>query len=454
MRKVLIVVGFLGLLFAVLTQAGCGGGGSASGNSPATTITGVVSDKSGLPIGGATIAAGSATALSKLDGTYSLAVTPATTLKVSATKAGLIETFDVISIASGQTVPVNFMLVVVGKSNSLTAMDTTPTAATNADGVTIVTMPAGSIVDSSGVPVVTAAVDVTAGKPLDANYTESFPGVFIGTQGGAEKAIESFGYVTIDITSGGKKCNVAAGKTADIAIPVDTLADPGTPQIELWSLDQASGKWLYEGMATRDSSASPVVYRASVTHFSTYNLDRPIQAKAPLAVTVKNGTTPVAGAVVVVQSTSASGGKWEGRGVTGGDGICSFTEIPQGSVNVVATYGALKGVGYKYDVTGGTIVMDISLVEMTSKEVLFYRMVNGTKTPVGGARVMVMVSGAQGTQGGETSLYTGNDGRATLQIATGSTIYISAYATIDSVNYGFNDNYPGAGNVPAEIELK
>ena len=416
-------------------------------------IQGLVSDGSGVPLVGVTIAAGSATAVSGTDGRYSLTVPPAENLKVSAVKTGFVETFDVVPVAAGQSVPVDFMLRMVGKSATFGSMLSAQVKATDDRGAEV-SLPASSVADSAGVLVSTATVDVTTGLPGDSYYAENFPGIFIGVQGGVDKAIESFGFVTISLTSGGAACNLAPGKTADIAIPVAAYGDPGTPTIELWSLDETTGKWKFEVLASRDNSALPIVYRATVTHFSTYNLDRPIQTPMPFTVTVKDGDTKVVGAAVVVQSTSATGAVWEGRGFTGADGACRFAEIPQGSIKVKAVSGDLSGNGYMYQTTNNEATMTVTLLRLVSKEIYFFRMVGGVKTPVAGAQIQAFGEG-QGVGGPPFMGATGGDGKATIQLPTGMSFYmINANIMIEGVSYSGYINVNSFNEIPSEIEMK
>jgi len=415
-------------------------------------ILGLVSDSAGVPLPGVTITSGSVTAVSGTDGHYTLTVSPGDNLKVSAAKSGFVETFDVVTAVAGQNTTVDFMLRVVGSSATFEHMIGTPVLAKDSRGAEV-NLPASSIVDSSGTLVHTATVEITTGLPGDYYYTDNFPGLFIGNQGGITKPIESFGFVTVNITSGGAKCNLGSGKTADIAIPVTTSADPGTPTIELWSLDETTGTWQYEGLATRDNSKMPIVYRATVTHFSTYNLDRPIQAAMPFTVTVKDGETLVAGAAVVVTSTGTGGAVWEGRGITGADGTYRFAEIPQGSIQVKATFGQLKGSGYMYQVNNNEATMTVTLIRLVSKEVMFYRMVGTVKTPVAGAQIQAF---AEGQAGGQPFFgTTGADGKIIIELPSGMQYYmVSANATIDTVVYSGNVNVQSFSAIPSEVELK
>lgn len=446
------------LVSASLVITGCGGGSDDDGagtSQLSATISGLVTSSSGLPVGGVTITAGSATTTSKADGRYTLAVAPSSALKVDAKKTGFVATFDMVPLSAGQSMPVDFMLQTVGSSNVLANLTTTNATASDGNGVVVVKFTPNSIVDGSGNPVSNATVDVTTNKPTASNYSDAFPGLFIGTRDGSDKAIESFGYANIDITCGGVKCNLAAGKTAEIAIPVDPAADPNTATIELWSLNTTTGKWVYESDATRDAAALPVVYRANVTHFSSYNLDRPITNSTELKVTVTNNSTPVPSAAVVVKSTSSSGAVWEGRGITGTDGTYTFPVIPQGTVSAKAVSGSLKGVGYGYDVqSAGKATMTIALAQLVSKEIFFYRMVSGVKTAVSGAAIQAFGESQGGMGGAPFTGFTGADGKLTVELMNNAMFYmVSANVSIDGVSYYASSNTNSFAAVPTELEL-
>lgn len=448
------------IVSASLVITGCGGSSDDSGgagtNQLTATVSGMVTSSGGLPVSGVTITAGSSTTTSKADGSYSLAVNPSTVLKVDAQKAGFVTTFDMVLLSAGQSIPMNFTLQNVGLSNALTNLTTTNATASDAAGVVVVKFAPNSIVDSSGNPVSNATVDVTTNKATADNYSDAFPGLFIGTRDGNDKAIESFGYANIDITCGSAKCNLGTGKTAEIAIPVDPAADPNTATIELWSLNTTSGKWVYESDATRDATTSPVVYRANVTHFSAYNLDRPITNSTELKVTVTNNSSPVPSAAVVVKSTSSSGAVWEGRGMTGTDGTYTFPVIPQGTVSAKAVSGSLKGVGYGYDVqSAGKATMTIALAQLVSKEIFFYRMVNGVKTAVSGVGIQAFGESQGGMGGAPFTGFTGADGKLTVELLNNGMFYmVNANVSIDGVSYSANSNTNSFAAVPTEMELK
>lgn len=451
-KQTLLSMAFLTLL------AGCGGGGGGGGGGAATQIQGVVTDNMGVPIAGVAITVGTATTTTDALGMYTLAVSPAANLKVAAAKAGLAKTFDIVTLANGQTVPLNFTLQAVGKSNALTGMSTNPTVADSARGATV-TLPAGSIVDGNNNVIDAATVDVTSAVPSDRNYTDKFPGLFVGnTGGGADTAIESFGYVTVDINCGvGKTCNLLAGKTADIAIPVAVGADPGTPTIDLWSLNETTGKWVHEGTAARDATVNPVVYRATVSHFSSYNLDRAIPNAIPFAVTVKNKNGAIVpGAQVVITSSNSNGGAAsESRGVTNAAGIAEFASVAPGSISVIASSGNLAGSGYSYDVVNGKAVMEVTLHQTVQKTITVVYLDNGVeKTAPSSTSVSVM---SEGTGAGHSffSAILNAQGQAVLKLQPDLSFYsYNASVTINGTTYSLNDSVTSLNALPSKWVLK
>jgi hypothetical protein len=455
MRKFNCVLLAMTIVLALIS--GCGGSSSSSNNNspPQTLLSGVATDESGSVLSDVTVSVGTGSVKTVADGTYSLPVIPGTDLKVNAAKPGRVNTFHIISISSGQSLKVNFSLRAVGSSTPLTGMDSAPKAVTEPRGATV-TLPAGSIVDSTGAVVTSATADVTTSLATDPNYTDNFPGQFVGTRTGLpDAAIESFGIITVDITSGGKKCNLGSGKTADIAIPVASGADPDTTTIDLWSLDETSGKWKHEGLATRDASASPVVYRATVSHFSTYNLDRPISTGMPFNVTVKNSAgASVAGATLLLKSTSSNGAVWEGRGTTGADGTYRFPLFPAGSISLIARSGGLVGNGYSYETINGEAKMTITLIQTVEKTfTLVYVPTGGVEIPAANATMSIFSEGVAGG-GGQSSANTDAFGKVTFYLPEGAKFYgYNASVTVGGIHYNANGQALSLSLLPAKLTL-
>jgi len=438
------------LLLACVLLAGCGGGGSSD---PVATVKGVVYASDGSVLAGVTVSSGVKTTTSGADGSYALSLSPGLNLRVTANKSGMVGTQDAVTLSNGQTVVLDFALLPVGATSSLSNMQTQATQANTLTGA-VVDLAANSIViEGTNTPVDSAQIEVTNAMPGDARYTAAFPGDFVGNKAGQDIAIESFGYARIDISSNGQKCNLAEGKTANIAIPVASGADPGTPTIDLWSLDETASKWIYEGVATRDASGSPVVYRGTVSHFSTYNLDRAIPDAIPFNVTVKNAAgAAVAGAAVVITATSSSGGVWEGRGVSDSSGKVRFPTVAPGTVSVQVSYGGKTGTGYSYSIENNEAEMQITLYDTLQKTITVVYESGGSEIPAANANISIFSEGASGHDYVQGS--TDANGRVSVNLKVGLQAYgYSSNFMVGDVSYTIGGMVNSVNDIPTKWVL-
>lgn len=146
-----------------------------------------------------------------------------------------------------------------------------------------VVLPKNALVDSSGaaingaVQVRIAPVDVVADPMV-------FPGRFAGIDSsGAAGTLLSWGTSEFTFSQGDQPLNLAAGKRAEIELPIFTSTNTATAGLvegdlfPLWSLDEASGQWVQEGVGTvvaSNSSPTGLALRGEVGHFSWWNCDR------------------------------------------------------------------------------------------------------------------------------------------------------------------------------------
>lgn len=157
---------------------------------------------------------------------------------------------------------------------------------------------ANSLVDKNG-QIVSGEVDIALAlvDPSEPTSLRSFPGEFAGVRAdNSEVGIETYGPMEITVTSGNEVLDIAAGESAAVSFPIYDDNAPET--IPLWSLDEETGLWTEEGVAYRatDESGQPV-YRASITHMSWWNPDKPIERTCLRACVTDQGD-PVAGAIV------------------------------------------------------------------------------------------------------------------------------------------------------------
>ncbi|MBI2298905.1 MAG: carboxypeptidase regulatory-like domain-containing protein [Armatimonadetes bacterium] len=436
-------------LGTALLLSGCSGGSGVA----LAVLKGLVTDGNGAALAGATIRSGTASGNSGADGRYTLSVSPGANLKVTASRPGRVATFHVVSVAAGQTVPVDFALNPVGQSTALTSLLNTPAVATEPRGAEV-HLAANTLVDSNGAAVDSATVAVTTALPSDAKFGASFPGLFVGNKAGADADIESFGFVNIDITSNaGLACNLKPGATADIAIPVAPGADPGTPTIDLWSLDETTGKWSFVVAATRDATGSPTVYRATVTHFSTYNLDSPISQALSFTVTVTDsGGTPLSGAFVAAKSIDQNNGAvWQGYGNTANNGTVFFPSVPAGQVSITALYPpGMVGNAYQYNLNGNAATATIVVYPTVQQTFQVAYLNNGVQTPLPGVMAAVATSLDTVSSPVYARGVTDQNGLVTLTIQDGVPPYqISASTTVGGQSLSINGSYNSIAGLPA-----
>jgi hypothetical protein len=330
--------------------AGCGSSGTSSSPAAVGTVKGtVVNTSGGAGIVGVTVTAAGQTFTTNAAGEFTLSsVTAGSSVVVSATKAHFLVASAVIAVTDGQTSEVNFTLRGFGRG--LLDLDATVVQTVvddpNANGLNgSVRLAANSVLDSAGNPVLTYNVEITTALPSDTFYTSFFPGQFMGlaTGGATPVPIESFGFVDVTLfDTAGNPLRLDPTKPATITFPIDTCHDPLDATVPIWYLDKASGVWKQEGVAIRDTTVTPNVYKAFVTHLTVWNLDKWFEGGA-LEVTVKDAAgLTVTGATVTIESNATSGGVWEGRGVTDAAGKVTLA-VPAGFLVVQAEKDGLTG---------------------------------------------------------------------------------------------------------------
>ena len=295
--------------------AACGGGGgdpapppSASIPPPsgaaAASVAVTVIDAQGRFVAGAGIASGTQQVTSDADGRATIALATGSEQLVTISKAGFAEQVKLVTVPSGRSA--DALRVMLIERDAPVAIDTIENggSASGRDGVKV-TFPAGALVDGAGAAVTgTIQMQMTPVDVVDLD-AEAFPGAFEGVPtGGTRAAIMSYGTAELLPQQGGQKLQLAAGKTAQIELPIyaavhqdgNTIALGDT--IALWSLNGATGVWTQEGTGTVvASAASPTgkVVRATITHFSWWNGDVASQMGiVNLTVHVPNPNAPIA----------------------------------------------------------------------------------------------------------------------------------------------------------------
>ncbi len=163
----------------------------------------------------------------------------------------------------------------------------------NADATVVagqvqVELPAGSLLDENGQPV-TGTAEISF-APIDpsTDAIEAAPGPLeaIAAAGSEPVSLESGYMAEIALSQNGRPLQLAPGATAEITFPLAPgFAESAVPgeQIPAWWFDAEAGVWREDGVGVVEESPTEpgrLIWRAQVSHFTPWNVDRPIIRQA------------------------------------------------------------------------------------------------------------------------------------------------------------------------------
>jgi photosystem II stability/assembly factor-like uncharacterized protein len=262
-----------------------------------SVVVGVVTDRQEQGLADVAVSAAGQKSYTGTDGTFLLANIPTgDKISLTFTLDGYATSHKVAEVVANDTAYVFASMSPWGKVTDIAVNQDNTVSFQNAS----VKLPANGIVDENG-QAVTGNVKVSAAwfDPTDSTYAEVFPGDFVGEDlNGNEVAIESFGFITVEIKQGDKELDLAPGEKSEISIPVPSSILGNAPAtIPLWYFDEVRGTWVEEGSASLQNG----VYTGEVNHFTSWNCDAGMDASAQIKgkVTCYDGT-PVADAKVKI----------------------------------------------------------------------------------------------------------------------------------------------------------
>jgi hypothetical protein len=252
------------------------GGQNPGGNIPApapvtATVQGKVVDENNQPASGVSIKVGSKTATTDSRGYFR--ITNASLDKnaslVIAEKAGYFKALRSFQATMGAN-HISVKLIkktLTGTVNSSAGGDVTLTNGAK------VTLPANAVVKAAG-GVYNGTINVYAAyiDPSATDIAQTVPGSFMADdKDGKRVTLTSFGMLAVELEStSGEKLQIATDKTATLTAPIPSSALAAAPSsIPLWYVDEQTGIWKEEGMATKTGNT----YSGSVKHFSFWNYD-------------------------------------------------------------------------------------------------------------------------------------------------------------------------------------
>jgi hypothetical protein len=287
------------------------------------------------PIVGAKLYAGNATAMTDDQGHFVLSLIPAgDRVMVRTIKAGFGESLEPVSVRrDGHT----YLAASLLPATIVTQMDATLGGLVDDGAGSRARFTAGSLVRPNGeLATGPVTVSVAALDPSDPVAMLAFPGDFSARRmDGTQALIETVVPMSVSVRQGNEELEIRSGMNAEITLPIPAkLAGDAPLTIPLWSLEESTGAWKEEGTATRHldpDSPSGFVYKASVTHLSWWNADKPIEVTC-IRGCAQVESLPAGGVVVHAAGTNYSG---ETLASTGPDG-CFVLDLKRSSAAGVA----------------------------------------------------------------------------------------------------------------------
>jgi hypothetical protein len=272
-------------------------------------LQGNVLDENGQPADNTVIKIGSQTTTTDLKGYFRMndvAVDKNATL-VSAEKSGYFIAYRCFSATSGT----NHVVIKLTKRNLAGTVSAANGGEVSLSNGIKISLAANGIVKGSDNSSYTGTVNVYASyiDPTAADILQKVPGSFMADDKNAKRVfLTSYGMMAVELQStAGERLQLKSGSTATLTSPIPSSRQASAPaNIPLWYIDERTGLWKEEGVATRQGNN----YVGIVSHFSFWNCDIGVQG-ITLSATVKTTTgQPLVNAWVVItadKSNSAFG---------------------------------------------------------------------------------------------------------------------------------------------------
>ncbi|WP_156115570.1 carboxypeptidase-like regulatory domain-containing protein [Psychroserpens sp. Hel_I_66] len=139
--------------------------------------------------------------------------------------------------------------------------------------------------------------------PADGNMPDQMPGMLYAANSQNEaRMLETFGMLAVELRGeNGEDLNLAEGSTAEITVPLDPSLMVNAPSsIPLWYFDEINGYWIEDGEATLVGNT----YVGTVSHFSFWNCDIPIEAVNLCVTAVNSDNNSLANLIIGITSNT------------------------------------------------------------------------------------------------------------------------------------------------------
>jgi hypothetical protein len=284
------------------------------------SIAGRILDDQQMPVAGAIVKVGTSQTTSDINGHFSftkLQVDRTATL-VKVAKEGFFEGLKTLVVKEGKEHEVVLQLIKKAVAGTFTASQGGTITVPDAGGTII--FEANTLMNPANRAGYTGPVTVHAFfiNPTAVNFQEIMPGTLRGIDANNNvMGLQSFGMMAVELSgSNGEKLQLAGGRKATLRFPIPAkLLGEAPATIPLWFLNDSTGLWQEEGVATRQDNE----YVGQVSHFSFWNCDAPFPVVEFTATLQTQQNSPLSGARVVISGTGADS-SLAGYGITNSDG--------------------------------------------------------------------------------------------------------------------------------------
>jgi hypothetical protein len=271
------------------------------------SLQGNVFDENGQPAVGVTVRVGSKTAVTNAHGAFRILAASLDKHQalVTAEKSGYFKAYRSFAATSGAN---DVQIKLTRRSLAGTVSATAGGEASLSNG-SKVALPSNGIVDATTGAAYTGTVSVYAAyiDPSAQDIGQTIPGSLMANdKDGRRVTLNSYGMMAVELEgASGQKLQIKTGSSATLTTAIPTAAQASAPAtIALWYVDEASGLWKEQGIATKVGNT----YVGTVSHFSFWNCDTPLGA-IYLSLTIQTaGGQPLSHATVRI--TRTAGNAW------------------------------------------------------------------------------------------------------------------------------------------------
>ncbi|MFK5975620.1 MAG: hypothetical protein QM493_03835 [Sulfurovum sp.] len=383
--------------FLLFSFTACGGGSSSTpndgDNSPDKSITsgvtGVVTDMNGELLKGVTLYSGSSTTTTDISGKYTLKLTTSVSASLTAELNNYARNSKLVVVEESKITTQDIKLAKVDTVFSFDASSGASITAKNAK----IELPADGYTLADGTTYTgKVTAKATYNRVTTGNGLEVFPGDFLGQEAttGDTKVLQSYGFIDVTLESNsGDNLKLASGSTAKLTYPMDTNIKETPTTIPLWHYNVTKGTWVEEGLATYDATTK--TYVGTVTHFSTWNLDRKFDGAS-----IKGCVEDISGNRVVIADLFISGAGWSKHKVNNdATGEFEFINAPSNSnISLIAKVGDLSSSENNITLSAGEtrVISPCLKIDVNASELfanLTFKVVDGDNNPIVGKSVTI-----------------------------------------------------------------